>query len=73
MDSLLNEYDMDLSVSDSFLNDDNENVVLSGETIVIGNITLWELAGIFLVSSVILSKNFKEKQLKSEIFFLLLI
>lgn len=69
MDSLLNEYDMDLSVSDSFLNDDNENVVLSGETIVIGNITLWELAGIFLVSSVILSKNFKEKQLKSEIFF----
>ncbi len=61
MESLLNEYDMDLSVSDSFFNDDDENVVLSGETIVIGNITLWELAGIFLVSSVILSKNLKNK------------
>jgi len=48
--------DMDLSLSDSFINENDENVILSGETVVVGNITIWELAGIFLITSVILSK-----------------
>jgi hypothetical protein len=58
MENFLNEYDMDmdLSSSDSFINENDENVILSGETVVIGNITIWELAGIFLITSVILSK-----------------
>jgi len=57
MESLLNEYDMDLAMSNPYKNDDDdENVVLSGDTVVIGNITIWELGGIFLISSVILSK-----------------
>jgi hypothetical protein len=58
MENFLNEYDvdMDLSSSDSFINENDENVILSGETVVIGNITILELAGIFLITSVILSK-----------------
>ena len=56
MENFLNEYDLDLSLSDSFINENDENVILSGETVVIGNITIWELAGIFLITSVILSK-----------------
>ena len=55
-ENILNDYDLDLSVNHSFI--DEANIVLSGETLVFGNITLWELAGIFLISSVILSKNF---------------
>jgi hypothetical protein len=56
MDNFLNEYDMDLSLSDSFINENDEDIILNGETVVIGNITIWELAGIFLITSVILSK-----------------
>ena len=65
MEKFLNEYDMDLSLSDSFINENDEDIILNGETVVIGNITIWELAGIFLITSVILSKfKIRKKILK---------